>query len=134
MIEFGVTPLVLVPRGTMRRTLLVILAMLFVTAQAVTRSQSGTPQRPAVDITNADIRATIKTAPTDVVTDQQIRVVDIAWSSGVSRWHQSVQEADDLLSTAGLNLRAPYRSATSASTVALDGGRADAARHGVNSK
>jgi len=51
--------------------------MLCVTAQAVTRSQSGTPQRPAVDITNADIRATIKTAPTDAVTDQQIRVVDI---------------------------------------------------------
>jgi len=62
----------------MRRTLLVILAMLCVTAQAVTRSQPGTPQRPAVDITNADIRATIKTAPADAVTDQQIRVVDIA--------------------------------------------------------
>ena len=67
----------MIPRGKMRRTRLVILAMLCVTAQAVTRSQSGTPQRPAVDITNADIRATIKTAPTDAVTDQQIRVVDI---------------------------------------------------------
>ena len=77
MNESGVTPFVRIPCGTMRRTLLVIPAMLFVTAQAVTRSQSGTPQRPAVDITNADIRATIKTAPTDAVTDQQIRVVDI---------------------------------------------------------
>ena len=58
----------MISRGTMRRTLLVILAILCVTAQAVTRSQSGTPQRPAVDITNAEIRATIKTAPTDAVT------------------------------------------------------------------
>jgi len=52
-------------------------AILVVMAQAVTRSQSGTPQRSAVDITNADIRATIKTAPADGVMDQQIRVVDI---------------------------------------------------------
>jgi mannose-6-phosphate isomerase-like protein (cupin superfamily) len=61
----------------MRPTLLAILAILFVASQAVTRSQSGTPQRSAVDITNADIRATIKTAPADAVMDQQIRVVDI---------------------------------------------------------
>jgi mannose-6-phosphate isomerase-like protein (cupin superfamily) len=57
--------------------LLAMLAILVVLAQAVTRSQSGTPQRPAVDITNADIRATIKAAPADGVMDQQIRVVDI---------------------------------------------------------
>ena len=40
-------------------TLLAMLAMVFVMAPAVTRSQSGASQRPAVDITNADIRATI---------------------------------------------------------------------------
>ena len=61
----------------MRSILLAMLTILFVASQAVTRSQSGTPQRSAVDITNADIRATIKTAPADAVMDQQIRVVDI---------------------------------------------------------
>ena len=60
----------------MRATLLAMLA-LFVMAQSVTRSQAGTPQRSAVDITNTDIRATIKAAPADGVMDQQIRVVDI---------------------------------------------------------
>lgn len=64
-------------RGPLRAVLLAMLAILVVLAQAVTRSQSGTPQRSAVDITNADIRATIKTAPADGVMDQQIRVVDI---------------------------------------------------------
>ena len=61
----------------MRPTLLTMLAILFVASQAVTRSQSGTPQLSAVDVTNADIRATIKTAPADAVMDQQIRVVNI---------------------------------------------------------
>jgi mannose-6-phosphate isomerase-like protein (cupin superfamily) len=61
----------------MRPTLLVMLAILLAASQAVTRSQSGTTQRSAVDVTNADIRATIKTAPADAVMDQQIRVVDI---------------------------------------------------------
>lgn len=77
MHQSSVTRLVRAPRGPMRTTLLAMLAILVVMAQAVTRSQSGTPQRSAVDITNADIRATIKTAPADGVMDQQIRVVDI---------------------------------------------------------
>ena len=101
MIEPGVTPLVRVPRGTMRRTLLVILAMLFVTAQAVTRSQSGTPQRPAVDITNAEIRATIKTAPTGAVTDQQIRVVDIGtYNVAVGVLHRAAKAKQTAISHA----------------------------------
>ena len=77
MHESGVTRLVRAPRGPMRAPLLAMLAILLVMAQAVTRSQSGTPQRSAVDITNVDIRATIKTAPADAVMDLQIRVVDI---------------------------------------------------------
>ena len=54
-----------------------MLAILLVAAQAVTRSQSRTPQRSAVDVTNADIRATIRTAPAAAVMDQQIRVIDV---------------------------------------------------------
>ena len=77
MHQSSVTRLVRTPRGPIRTTLLAMFAILVVMAQAVTRSQSGTPQRSAVDITNADIRATIKTAPVDGVMDQQIRVVDI---------------------------------------------------------
>jgi len=61
----------------MRPTLPAMLAILFVASQAVTQSQSRTPQLSAVDVTNADIRATIRTAPADAVMDQQIRVVDI---------------------------------------------------------
>ena len=77
MHQSSVTRLVRAPRGPMRTTLLAMLAILVVMAQAVTGSQSGTPQRSAVDISNADIRATIKAAPADGVMDQQIRVVDI---------------------------------------------------------
>jgi mannose-6-phosphate isomerase-like protein (cupin superfamily) len=46
-------------------------------AQAATRAQSSNPPRAAVDVTNADIRATLKQAPADGVMDQQIRVVDL---------------------------------------------------------
>jgi mannose-6-phosphate isomerase-like protein (cupin superfamily) len=85
----------------MRRTLLVIVAMLCVTAQAVTRSQSRTPQRSAVDITNADIRATIRTAPTDAVTDQQIRVVDIgAYNVAVGVLHRAAKAKQTAISHA----------------------------------
>jgi mannose-6-phosphate isomerase-like protein (cupin superfamily) len=77
MHESGVTRLVRAMRGPMWATFLAMLAVLVVMAQAVTGSQSGTSQRSAVDITNGDIRATIKTAPADGVMDQQIRVVDI---------------------------------------------------------
>jgi len=76
MNEFGDPRLVRVPRGALRPTLLAMLTMLCVMAPVVTRSQSGT-ERSAVDITSADIRATIRNAPTDAVMDQQIRVVDI---------------------------------------------------------
>ncbi|HXD20433.1 MAG TPA: cupin domain-containing protein [Vicinamibacterales bacterium] len=86
---------------TTRRTLLVILAVLCVTAQAVTRSQSGTPQRPAVDITNADIRATIQAAPTDAVTDQQIRVVDIGtYNVAVGVLHRAAKAKQTAISHA----------------------------------
>ena len=77
MRECGVKRTVRVPGGPMRPILLAMLAILLVAAQAVTRSQSGTPQRSAVDVTNADIRATIRTAPAAAVMDQQIRVIDI---------------------------------------------------------
>ena len=91
----------MISRGTIRRTLLVILAILCVTAEAVTRSQSGTPQRPAVDITNAEIRATIKTAPTDAVTDQQIRVVDIGtYNVAVGVLHRAAKAKQTAISHA----------------------------------
>src|SRR5256885_16143083 len=91
----------MIPRGTMRRTLLVILAMLFVMAQAVTRSQSGTPQRSAVDLTSADIRATIKNAPADAVMDQQIRVVDIgAYNVAIGVLHRAAKAKQTGISNA----------------------------------
>ena len=91
----------MIPRETMRRTLLVVLAMLCVTAPTVTRSQSGTPQRPAVDITNAEIRATIKTAPTGAVTDQQIRVVDIGtYNVAVGVLHRAAKAKQTAISHA----------------------------------
>ena len=92
MHESGVTRLVRAPRGPMRAALLALLAILLVMVQAVTRSQSGTPQRSAVDITNADIRATIKIAPADAVMDQQIRVVDIgAYNVAVGVLHRAAK-------------------------------------------
>ena len=39
--------------------------------------QSPAPPKTAVDVTNADLRATLKQAPPDGVMDQQIRVVDV---------------------------------------------------------
>jgi len=60
-----------------------------------------TPQRPAVDITNADIRATIKTAPTDAVTDQQIRVVDIGtYNVAVGVLHRAAKAKQTAISHA----------------------------------
>jgi mannose-6-phosphate isomerase-like protein (cupin superfamily) len=61
----------------MRPMVFAVLVSTFTLSQAVTRSQSGTPPRSAVDVTNADIRATLKQAPPDGVMDQQIRVVDM---------------------------------------------------------
>ena len=82
-------------------TLLAMLAMVFVMAPAVTRSQSGASQRPAVDITNADIRATIRTAPTDAVTDQQIRVVDIGtYNVAVGVLHRAAKAKQTAISHA----------------------------------
>jgi mannose-6-phosphate isomerase-like protein (cupin superfamily) len=62
---------------------------------------SRPPQRPAVDITNADIRATIKTAPTDAVTDQQIRVVDIGtYNVAVGVLHRAAKAKQTAISHA----------------------------------
>ncbi|MBI4888376.1 MAG: hypothetical protein HY824_14875 [Acidobacteria bacterium] len=85
----------------MRPRLLAMLAMLCVMAPAVTRSQSRTPQRSAVDITNADVRATIKTAPADGVMDQQIRVVDIgAYNVAVGVLHRAAKATQTAISHA----------------------------------
>jgi mannose-6-phosphate isomerase-like protein (cupin superfamily) len=85
----------------MRPTLLFTLATLCVSAQAVTRSQSGTPRVSAVDVTNADIRATIKTAPADAVMDQQIRVVDIgAYNVAVGVLHRAAKATQTAISHA----------------------------------
>ena len=98
MHESGVTRLA---RGPMRPTLLAMLAMLFVMTQAVTRSQSGTPQRSAVDIADADIRATIKAAPADAVMDQQIRVVDIGrYNVAVGVLHRAAKAKQTAISHA----------------------------------
>lgn len=61
----------------MRRAMLGTFAVVGVVAQAVLLSQSGSRSRTAVDVTAADIRATLKQAPADGVMDQQIRIVDI---------------------------------------------------------
>jgi mannose-6-phosphate isomerase-like protein (cupin superfamily) len=61
----------------MRTTALVMLGFVVTISQAATRSQQGAPVRAAVDVTGADIRATLRQAPPDGVMDQQIRVVDI---------------------------------------------------------
>ena len=101
MHEGGIKRIVRVQGGPMRPTLLAMFAILFVAAQAVTRSQSGTPQRSAVDVTNADIRATIKTAPTDAVTDQQIRVVDIGtYNVAVGVLHRAAKAKQTAISHA----------------------------------
>jgi mannose-6-phosphate isomerase-like protein (cupin superfamily) len=83
----------------MRPTLLVMLAILLAASQAVTQSQSGTAQRSAVDVTNADIRATIKTAPADAVMDQQIRVVDIGkYNVAVGVLHRAAKATQTAIS------------------------------------
>ena len=61
----------------MRRAMLGTFAVVGVVAQAVLLSQSGSRSRTAVDVTAADIRATLTQAPADGVMDQQIRIVDI---------------------------------------------------------
>jgi mannose-6-phosphate isomerase-like protein (cupin superfamily) len=83
------------------RQLLVMLAILFVAAQPGTRAQSGSPQRPAVDVSNADIRATIRTAPADGVMDQQIRVVDIgSYNVAVGVLHRAAKAKQTAISHA----------------------------------
>jgi len=56
-----------------------VLAILLVSGGAfgTARAQSTTPARSAVDVTQADLRATLRQAPAAGVMDQQIRVVDI---------------------------------------------------------
>ncbi len=61
----------------MRTTALTVLVVVLAALQAVTESQSGRPPSTAVDVSAADLRATLKQAPPDGVMDQQIRVVDI---------------------------------------------------------
>ncbi|PYR06394.1 MAG: hypothetical protein DMF99_26175, partial [Acidobacteria bacterium] len=61
----------------MRKMICSAIAVLVTLVQAIAISQSRGPQRSAVDVTNADVRATLKGAPADGVMDQQIRVVDI---------------------------------------------------------
>src|SRR5581483_5768455 len=55
----------------MRPIVLIALAVMLAPAQ------SSAPARSAVDVTGADLRATLKQAPAAGVMDQQIRVVDI---------------------------------------------------------
>jgi mannose-6-phosphate isomerase-like protein (cupin superfamily) len=101
MHELGVTRLGHSRRGGMLRTLLAVLSMLFVMVQAGTHSQSATPQRSAVDITDADIRATIKAAPAEAVTDQQIRVVDIGtYNIAVGVLHRAAKAKQTAISHA----------------------------------
>jgi mannose-6-phosphate isomerase-like protein (cupin superfamily) len=101
MYESAVNLMARVPGGAMRPTLLAMLAILFVAAQAVTRAQSGIPQRSAVDVTNADIRATIRTAPADGVMDQQIRVVDIGkYNVAVGVLHRAAKAKQTAISHA----------------------------------
>jgi mannose-6-phosphate isomerase-like protein (cupin superfamily) len=61
----------------MRKMICSAVGVLVALVQAVAISQSRGPQRSAVDVTSADVRATLKSAPADGVMDQQIRVVDI---------------------------------------------------------
>jgi len=57
-----------------------------------TLTQSGTPPRAAVDVTNTDIRATLKQAPPEGVMDQQIRVVDMGkYNVAVGVLHRSAK-------------------------------------------
>ena len=51
--------------------------MIALVSQASTHSQAPAPPKSAVDVTSADLRATLQQAPADAVMDQQIRVVDI---------------------------------------------------------
>lgn len=54
-----------------------VFAAIAVLAQLPARSQSAAPPRAAVDVTAADLRATLKQAPPNGVMDQQIRIVDM---------------------------------------------------------
>ena len=59
----------------MRSIMLSVLAVLFALSQAVTLSQSNAPPTTAIDITNADIEATLNSPDGGI--DRQIRVVDM---------------------------------------------------------
>ena len=61
----------------MRTTGLVLIGVVLAGVYRPTRSQSTSPPPSAVDVTGADLLATLKQAPADGVMDQQIRVVDI---------------------------------------------------------
>jgi mannose-6-phosphate isomerase-like protein (cupin superfamily) len=61
----------------MRRTLVAAVAGIGFALQAPTHTQSQGPIQAAVDVTDAELRATLSAAPAASVTDQQIRVIDI---------------------------------------------------------
>lgn len=61
----------------MRTMSLATIAIVWTGLQTPTLTQSGAPARAAVDVTDAQLRATLKAAPPAGVMDQQIRVVDI---------------------------------------------------------
>jgi mannose-6-phosphate isomerase-like protein (cupin superfamily) len=78
----------------MRKAVPSVLAVLLVVSQAVMSSQSSAPPRSATDVTNADVRATIKLAPPDGILDQQIRVVDMGkYNIAVGVLHRSAKPA-----------------------------------------
>src|SRR5262245_134745 len=61
----------------MRTIGLMVIAIVLSAPQPPTRAQPAPPTRSAVDVTRADLLATLKQAPAGGVMDQQIRVVDI---------------------------------------------------------
>jgi mannose-6-phosphate isomerase-like protein (cupin superfamily) len=78
----------------MRKAAPSIPAVLFVVSQAVISSQSPMPLRSATDVTNEQIRATIRQAPADGILDQQIRVVDMGkYNVAVGVLHRSAKPA-----------------------------------------
>ena len=72
----------------MRWTIIAILAL----SQGGFASQSGMPPRSATDVTHAQLLDVLKRAPTDAVSDQQIRVVDIGkYNVAVGVLHRSAK-------------------------------------------
>ena len=78
----------------MRRVMLGVVSVLFALSQAVTLSQSDAPPTVAIDITNADIEATLNSPDGGI--DRQIRVVDIGkYNLAVGVVHRGPTEDSD---------------------------------------